>query len=173
MGTLYNISSIFILLPLFIITDIYEILATCSVAFVSWLYHSNREHDALNNLYLHKYTNNLYYIDRLQIQIAFTYLFLKNVSFTYIYQILLYLFSIYNYNNTNILGILIISNIIIVSILHTTNIVIFYMGFILVHSGYQGMPLSENNHKITEWSEISKCMWHCGMGLVVCGLLLE
>lgn len=167
MGALFNISSIFILLPLVVITNVYEMACVISIAIVSSLYHSNREIDAKNGLYLQKYTNNLYCLDRLQIQIAFTYIFLKNFSFTYIYQILLYLISIYNYDSNIILGSLIISNI----LYSANNIIIILVGLVFADLGYQGMPLLEAHGKITEWSEIRKCMWHCGMGIIIIGII--
>jgi hypothetical protein len=48
MGALFNISSIFILLPLVVITNVYEMACVISIAIVSSLYHSNREIDAKN-----------------------------------------------------------------------------------------------------------------------------
>ena len=173
MGLLFNISSIFILLPLVVcynkclaLSD-NETLGVISIAIVSSLYHSNREIDAKNGLYLQKYTNNLYCLDRLQIQIAFTYIFFKNFSFTYIYQILLYLISIYNYNSNIILGSLIISNI----LYSANNIIIILVGLVFADLGYQGMLLLEPHGKITEWSEIRKCMWHGGMGIIIIGII--
>jgi hypothetical protein len=177
----FNISSFFLLLPLlFINLNIIEILGLLTITCVSWLYHSNREMDAQVGLYLSGYTNNLYYIDRLQIQIGFTYILMSALGMPYDVQVLSYIYTIYNSQCNITLALLIIFNItnVIYRIIlqdKENDVICFIIvsGLILAYIGYQGMPLSGDKHKITNWIEMKKIAWHGGMGLIASGLLIN
>lgn len=181
----FNISSFFLLLPLlFINLNIIEILGLLTITYVSWLYHSNREINAQSGLYLSDYTNKLYYIDSLQIQIGFTYILMSVLGAPYDVQVLSYIYTIYNSQCVITLALLIIFNITNViyriilqdkeiQMLDSLVCFLILVGFMLAYIGYQGMPLSGDKHKITNWIEIKKVAWHGGMGLIASGLLIN
>ena len=165
----YNISSLFLLLPLFFTPlNSMEIIMIGSVSFVSFLYHTNRERDKENGLELSQSTTTLYYIDRFQIQLGFTYILLK--SFPLQFTLPLYFISLYLYKDHYILAFIVLCCMIKVGITNPVNLMVVFIGLFIAYFGYQGMPIQEGKYQITNWSELNKCMWHGGMGICVTGL---
>jgi hypothetical protein len=165
----YNISSVFLLLPLFIQLNMIEICMIISIALVSFLYHTNREIDAKRGNYLQKHTKILYYVDRFQIQMGFSYIILRYLPL--VYQLPLYFIISIMFENNIILGIIILLSIIKTALINPHNLIIIFIGSIIAAIGYYGMPLEKGEHKITVWSEYYKCMWHMGMAITTIGLL--
>ena len=167
-----NISSLFILLPIFIIqTNLFETYGIIAIYAISTMYHTSREWDKEASEYLSNHTISLYSTDRFLIQFGFTYCLVKNMLLNFLLQIPLYYIIFENSQNNIILGVLCFGNIIITLIMKPVNCLIICSGLLFASFGHRGMPLSGNHHKINDWSEIRKCIWHCGMGIAMIGLL--
>jgi hypothetical protein len=171
----FNISSLFLCLPLLFISDLVEIIGVTSIAIVSWCYHTNRELDRTTG-FLQPYTIKLYNIDRTQVQLGFTYTLIKYINTIYklsLYeQVPIYLFSLYHSHDTDILISLVSANIMMAFYWNPINCLIILGGFVVGYSGYNPMP-NDNNTPITKWPEINKCVWHAGMSLSATGLLMS
>jgi hypothetical protein len=171
-NTIVNISSLFILLPIFVIqTNLFETFGIVTIYCVSTLYHTNREWNKNTIEYLSNFTISLYNVDRFLIQFGFTYCLAKNLLLNFLLQIPLYYITLENSQNSIMLFILCIGNIITTLIMMPVNCLIICSGMLIASFGHRGTSFDGNHHKINDWSEIRKCIWHGGTGIAMIGLL--
>jgi len=184
MGTVPNISSIFLLIPLlhnYHALSLYENLSIISFALTSFLFHSSREYDIATTDDLSLRTYYLYKLDHLHIQMGLVYILARHYISEYplLYSCFVTFVIVNDLMNINssankLTAILIAINLIRTIIMSPNpfeTIILIILCLCIAKGSFKGsdVPSSEADSGFghMKWSEWDKCKWHLSMGILI------